>query len=333
MRAMLIAILAAAALWSGWWYIGARGLDGDLRAWLDGRADAGWVANYTDIAVQGFPNRFDSTITGLELADPATGVAWTAPTFQILRLSYDADHVIAVWPGQQSLASPHQRITIDSAEARASVVFRPGSDFELDRLSAIARDLRLNSNAGWSAELAEGRLATRPSEATPGHTDLAIEATRLRPASPALAQLAAMDILPGVIDRLRIDATLGFDAPWDRAAVETRRPAITALELDKAELVWGQAEIWAAGELSFDRAGLASGSVTVKAKNWRDLLQVAVASGWLPQAMAETLEQGLGLLAGLSGSSKTPDAPLTFRRGKVSFGPIPLGSLPPLQLR
>ena len=76
-----------------------------------------------------------------------------------------------------------------------------------------------------------------------------------------------------------------------------------------------------------------TGRITVKAKNWREILQIAVAAGWVPEGLAETLEDGLGLRAGLSGSPETLDAPLSFEKGRVSFGPIPLGTAPRLLLR
>ena len=333
MRILLVIVIAAAASWSGYWLIGSRGVENGLRGWLDAQADAGWVANYTSVNTRGFPNRLDTTITDLELADPATGVAWSAPFFQLLRLSYNPNHIIAVWPNEQTIASPRQRITVVSERARGSFVFKPGTDFELDRSSVVFNGIMLSSNEGWSSAIAEGLLATRPSAARADTVDIGFELTDLRPASPALAQLADAGLLPGTVEQLKIDAALTFDAPWDRQAIEVRRPAVTEVELNLLQVKWGQLDLWAAGDLSVNAAGQASGSITVKARNWREMLQIAVASGWIPEGLGSTLESGLGLLAQLSGSPKTLDAPLTFRNGRVSFGPIPLGALPPLRLR
>lgn len=333
MRILLVVVIAAATGWSGYWLIGSRAVENGLRDWLDGRSDAGWVANYSSIDTRGFPNRLDTTITDLELADPATGIAWTAPYFYLLRLSYNPNHVIAVWPNEQTVATPNQRISITTERARGSFVFKPGTDFELDRSSIVFNDVTLTSSDGWSSEITEGLLATRPTAARADAVDVGFELKNMRPASPALAQLADSGILPEAIEQLKIDASLKFDAPWDRQAIETRRPAVTDVELNLLQVRWGQLDIWAAGDLTVNDAGLASGSITVKARNWRELLQIAVATGWIPDALSGTLEGGLGLLAQLSGSPETLDAPLTFRNGQVSFGPIPLGSLPPLRLR
>ncbi|MCP3971356.1 MAG: DUF2125 domain-containing protein [Rhodobacteraceae bacterium] len=332
LRVLLIAIVAPAALWSGYWWWGSHGVEDDLRAWLDGRADAGWVANYADVSTRGFPNRFDTTVTGLELADPGLGLAWTAPFFQLLRLSYEPNHIIAVWPNEQTLASPETRVTVRTGKARASLVFKPGTDLELDRVTAVFDNIRLVADAGWTAQAAEVRLATRTSERSAGAIHIGLETKQLRPVGDGLQSLAEMGIVHGVIDGLRIDATLGFDAPWDQHAVETARPLVREIELHKLQLDWGGVELWAAGDLTVDTEGLATGSITIKAKNWRELFQIAVGTGWIPDSIAGALESGLTLLAGLSGSSETLDAPLTFEAGYVSFGPVPLGSITPLRL-
>lgn len=333
MRILLALTLFAIAGWSGYWWVGSRSVENGLRGWLDARADAGWVAEYSEVSTRGYPNRFDTTISNLELADPATGVAWSAPFFQILRLSYRPDHVIAVWPDRQTLASPYQRLTLGAETMRASVVFVPDSDRQLDRATLVARTLQVGSTADWSADIEEVRLATRATAARANSHDIGFEATNLRPQGTFLAELAQAGFVPGTFQRLKIDATVGFGGPWDRTAIETARPAITDVELHLLQADWGKLELWMAGDLTVDAAGVASGSITVKAKNWREMLQLAVTAGWIPDGFAATLESGLEVLAGLSGSPETLDAPLRIRNGAVSFGPIPLGQAPRLRLR
>ncbi len=75
------------------------------------------------------------------------------------------------------------------------------------------------------------------------------------------------------------------------------------------------------------------GRIALRATNWREMLRIARTAGVLPEAIAGTVERGLGLLAGLSGNPETLDAPLTFAGGRVAFGPIPLGAAPRLRLR
>ncbi len=333
MRIVLAAVIVLAAAWSGYWWIGARAEQNGIRNWLDARDRAGWVANYSMVETTGFPNRFDTTISEIELADPETGVAWAAPFLQLLRLSYEPNHVIAVWPDEQTFASPYQRISVTTDRARASFVFLPRTDYQLERSNFSFEGVRLRSTKDWSARVENVRLATRPADAGENAYDIGFEATGLRPKGTKLSQLAEIGLVPETFETLKLDATLAFDAPWDRTALEERRPAITEIELNLAQAIWGELDLWMAGDVTLDEAGRATGEITVKARNWREMLQLAVAAGWLPDGMADTLEGGLELLAGLSGSPKTLDAPLKLRDGAVSFGPIPLGTLPPIRIR
>ena len=333
MRILLAAILVAALGWSAYWWVGARAVDREIVTWLDQRHQSGWVANYSDLETAGFPNRFDTTLTDLELVDPTTGVAWTAPFFQIFRLSYTPTHVIAVWPKTQLVATPNQKITINAEDARASLVFEDASEWGLDRSNFSGQVISFQSDKGWTADVGSVALATRASERVEGAVDVGLNATTIRPASPALGQLADMGIVPGSLDHIQIDASISFDAPWDRNAVEVGRPNITAIDLHVLKSQWGKLDLWAAGTLTIDATGRPTGSITVKAKNWREMLQLAQATDWLPESLVAPLESGLGLLATLSGSKETLDAPLTFRDGQISFGPIPLGPAPVFRMR
>ena len=88
-----------------------------------------------------------------------------------------------------------------------------------------------------------------------------------------------------------------------------------------------------AGKISIDRAGLVSGALTVKARNWRDMLALAIANGLIPQELAGPVENALDMLAGLSGDKKTLDTPLTFENGKTKLGPLVLGPAPRIARR
>lgn len=326
-------ILAAGLLWAGYWVVGATAVEKGLGAWLDARRAEGWVADYSALSTAGFPNRFDTTLSDLHLADPDTGVAWDAPFFQIFALSYKPHHIIAVWPPSQALSSPLEKLALDSEVMRASVVFEPGTDLVLERSSFELQDLSLISDQGWSATLEEGSFATRQSVGAPLAHDIAFSARNVVPSASALQIIDPGDLLPDAFETLSLDATVTFDAPWDRFAIEDKRPQITALKLKILKAQWGQLDLWAAGALEVDAEGYPTGKITVKAKNWREMLQIGVGMGLIPEDFAPTLESGLGLLAQLSGNPATIDAPLNFDGRTVSFGPIPLGPAPRLVLR
>lgn len=333
MRRLLVVVVVAALGWGGYWFVGARAVESGLSGWIDQRRAEGWAADYASLNTRGFPNRFDTTIRELHLADPQTGVAWSAPFFQILALSYKPNHVIAVWPPEQTLSSPFQNITVTNDRMRGSVVLYPGPSLELDRSVFELEDFRMTSSLGWSASLDKGSLGTRPTVGKTDTYDIGFDATGVRPSRDLLEALNPGGTLPDVFERLHIETTVAFDAPWDRFAIEDRRPQITRLDLDILQANWGEMDLHAAGGLEVDATGIPSGRITVRAKNWREMLQLAVASGAIAEGFAPTIERALELLAGMSGNPETLDAPLSFQNGKVSFGPIPLGPAPTLVIR
>jgi hypothetical protein len=333
MRKLLIVVLAAAIGWGGYWFIAKAAVESGLKTWIDERRTEGWAADYASLETKGFPSRFDTTIIDLQLADPETGVAWTTPFFQILALSYRPNHVIAVWPKEQTIATPLQKTTLVTDTMRASVVLKPGTSLELDRAIFELDNLKLASTDGWTASIDKGSLASRLSVGKINTHDVAVDATGFHPSRDLLDLLDPAGTLPDVFERLHIETTVAFDAPWDRYAIEDRRPQVTTFSLNKLDARWGKMDLQAAGEFDVDAAGNPTGRITIRAKNWREMLQLTVASGLIPSGLAPTIERALELLAEMSGNPETLDAPLTFQEGRMSFGPIPLGASPRIVIR
>ena len=333
MRRLLVVVVVAALAWGGYWFVGARAVETGLSAWIDQRRAEGWAADYVALDTRGFPNRFDTTITDLQLADPQTGVAWSARFFQILAMSYTPNHVIAVWPDEQTISTPLQNIALSNDRMIASVVLHPGTSLELNRSVLELENFRLTSSLGWLASLDKGQLSTRPAVGKPDAYEIDFDAVGVRPSRDLLDALNPTGTLPDVFEHLSIRTSVAFDAPWNRFAIEDRRPQITKLDLTILQANWGQMDLNAAGELEVDTLGIPTGRITVRAKNWREMLQLAVASGAVAESIAPTIERALELLAGMSGNPKTLDAPLSFVNGRMSFGPIPLGPAPRLVIR
>lgn len=333
MRILIAVVVVAALGWSAFWLMGARAVDRGWEAWVAARNSDGWVAHADDVRTSGFPNRFDTTLTGVDLADPKTGLAWRAPFFQVFRLSYEPRHMIVVWPETQTISTPEQRITIGLGQGRGSLVFGAGAAWPLERSSLVFEDVALSSNAGWTAELDQLLLALRPSERVAGAVNIGLDAQGIKPASAALERLAEAGLLPGEFEYVSLDASVTFDAAWDRLAIEEGRPRIEALDLHVLKSKWGALELWLAGELTVDGQGRPSGELTVKATNWREMLGLATGTGWLPEPVARSLETGLGVLARLAGARDTLDVPLTIRDGRIRLGPVPLGQAPRIRLR
>lgn len=330
---LLTAALVALLAWSGWWWLGATAHQKGWELWLADRQDAGWVAEYADLSVSGYPNRIDTTLTDLQLADPASGWAWTAPVFQVLSLSYKPNHVIAVWPGPQTVSSPDGTAQIAGDRLRGSLVFVPETDLRLDRLQLETEGLTV-TGPDWDLALAAANIAARraPDATAPANSyDFAVDIRALSLPAITKTVLDPASILPDVFETATLNMTVAYDAAWDRHAVEGRKPQPEAISLKSLKLVWGQLSLDMRGKIDVDRAGYPVGDLTIKARNWRDILNVAVAGGLMPQSLADSLKTGLGLLAGLSGDPRSIDIPLTFADQMVSLGPIQLGPAPRLR--
>ncbi|MBR9843207.1 MAG: DUF2125 domain-containing protein, partial [Rhodobacteraceae bacterium] len=159
MKRLLIVILVLTFGWSAYWYIGATKAKSGFDGWFAARQTDGWLAETSDITVSGFPNRFDTTFSDVALADPGTGVAWEAPFFQLFALSYRPNHLIAIWPHEQTLAFPDQRVTVQSEDMKASLVVAGTPSLPLERSNFAVDALALVSDAGWSLSAETLRLA------------------------------------------------------------------------------------------------------------------------------------------------------------------------------
>lgn len=333
MRKLIWLLAIAAALWSGYWYAGAQGIERGLARWLEARRAEGWQAEVAAIATRGYPLAFETELAGVALVDPGTGLGWEAPGFRFAAPAHAPMRVTAAWPATQRILTPRETIEIAAAGMRASLGLVAGRDLVLDTSEVALADLRLSSDAQWTASLERGSLVTARSAEDPLAHDIRFAATRVEPARFVLLALDPTGRLPREIAELDLDLRAGFDAPWDRHAIEDRRPQPTRLEIRRLKARWGAMEIEAAGTVTVDEGGMPEGSVTLRAVNWREMLEIARAGGWLPEELAPAVAQGLELLAGLSGSPRTIDAPLSFRGGIVALGPVPLGPAPVLRIR
>lgn len=331
----LLTLLVIAMLgWGGYWFFGATATERALSEWLAERRAEGWTANVASLETRGFPNRFDTSFEGLELADPETATGWSAPLFQLLSLSYRPNHVIAVWPGTQRVILPEQEITVTSAAMLGSIEVAPESRLPLIAATVETQEARLSSSRGWETAFASGQLSIRQSPAPIGaHSyDLYFDATEVVPPAAFVARLADAVDLPETIATLRLNGRVAFEKGWDRSALERARPQPRKIRLDEARAQWGGLALDATGELDVNVAGEASGTLELRATNWRAILATLEASGKIDPAQLSALEKGLGLLAGLKGNPETLDVPLGFSRGVLSIGPVPVMPAPTFTL-
>ncbi|MSU92110.1 DUF2125 domain-containing protein [Rhodobacteraceae bacterium 2CG4] len=342
MRRLLFIVLAAALLWSGYWWVGQSAQKAAIDGWLEAQRQRGRVAEAGAVRVRGFPNRFDTTLTEVTLVDPASGLSWTAPFFRIYALSYAPNHVIAAWPGSQTLSGPFGRLRIDSREMMASVRFRASTALALAEARAELSGLRISADAGWTAGLADGQAALRatPEAETgdgsganaPNRYQLFLRASALDLPEALRRRLDPEGDLPDTIGAARLRATVTLDRPLDRRLADGAAPAVTALEIDEAEVGWGPLRLAASGRLKADADGLAAGSIALEALEWRQQLRMARRSGLMPPPADAWAERLLAASETTAQQSAETDLNMTlrFRGGRTWIGPIPVGPAPRL---
>lgn len=327
---LIVIVLVGSLAWMIWWALGHTAYERGLSAWIEQRRAEGWAADLAMLETGGFPNRFDTTLTGLRLADPATGIAWLAPELQILSLAYKPHQVIAVIPEPHRFSTPLETFDISHEDARASLFLKPETALGLDQAILIVSNLNVGTASGLETTLSLGRFAAEAVPATESTYRLGVDIEALKPSLSFRRLLDPARIMPDVIANVRLDATASFDKPWDRFAIEDARPQPTRIELANMSAEWGTATFRAVGTVDVSPDGIPDGEITIRAEDWRRILEFAVTSGLLPGNAAGPMERALELLEDVRGNL---DTTIGLRGGFIQLGIIPVAPAPRLVIR
>ncbi|MFN0115151.1 MAG: DUF2125 domain-containing protein [Paracoccaceae bacterium] len=321
-----LAWLAAALflLYSAWWVLGSRAaLWGAETALSDLRASG--RGDFASVSVAGYPSRFDLTVDRPALANPGSGLAWSAPFLQVFALAYLPNRVIAVWPHEQTLTLGPETLRIRSDDMRASATLGLSRALPLDHLTFVAQGLRAEAAPGGGTLSATSlRFATRRSAGNAGAHDIALAAGGLLPGGFALPATVA-----GKPAALRIDTSAAFSGPLDLNAAGGP-PALTALTLNALDLTWGAVRLAGAGELTVTPSGHPDGRIDLTLADWRSGIAAAAALGLIRPELVPTWTNILAEISTSGPDPATVTLPLIFRGGLVFLGPLPLGPAPVL---
>lgn len=334
MRRLIWAVLILALVWTGWWYWAAQTAEKAVAEWFDARRAEGWQAEYAGLEIAGFPMRFDAALRLPALADPDTGVAATTSDLGVSAPVW--------WPGDLTVHLPTDPITFASPQARANLVLQeaeaqmrvqPGAALVLERLSLTSAAWSLAAPLGEVLSAADLRAVMVQDEAEPLRYQITATAADLQPGPVPRGVLRVPDSWPVTFERFGLDMTVGFDRVWDRRAIEVSRPQPRRIDLRLAEAEWGTMSLRAAADLTVDPLGVPTGTMSLQARNWQDMLILAEASGALPSALVPQARAILSALAGATGDPNAIDVDLTLRDGLMLLGFVPIGAAPQLILR
>lgn len=334
-RVMAGLLVALAAAWAGWWVVGSTWRTTALETWLVQRRAAGWTAEAASIRTGGFPNRFDTRIVDLQLANPEDGWAWEVPFVDILTLSWDPTAAIVALPPRQEITLPAGRARLDAQPFRASVRADASPSLPLASFSGEAEGVRVAVDDNWFATAARvsAHLRRLDPRADPDNAyAVYAEALAIELPESLRALVDPRSVLPPVADRLSVDARVTLDAPLDRSALERETPQVQTIGLDRATVHWGPIMLQASGTVSADANGFAEGRLTVTAENWPALLQALVRGGLIGRDLSRTLEFALGFLERPGPSGPILQVPVRFADRVTMVGPVAVGAAPRLRV-
>jgi hypothetical protein len=333
MRILIWILLSLGLLWGGYWFVGANALEKGLTSWLSDDGAHDWSVDYSELNTIGFPNRFDTTVRDIDISSQSGTLSWAAPFFQIFALSYKPNHIIAVWPNEQTITLPRDRLSITSDRMRGSAVFKPETALTLDRSDLEITKLAIQSSRGGKAAARALQFNTRQSPALENAHNVFFQTLGLRPSERIRTILDPKGDLPHDFKALRFDGNFEFDGPWDRLALEKKTPGLSNIVVNNLQIQWGNLDFAASGDLSVDGRGFLQGQLEVTAQNWQGVYRILKSAGLVQDNFFGAVESILMLMALETDEPNTLVATWVFQDGRMRFGAIPLGAAPRLVRR
>lgn len=329
MRGLMWIALIAGLLWGGYWVVGSFALKRSTDAWFAAQAAQGFTAHNDGVAVRGFPNRFDLTVTGLSFADPNSGYGWAAPFVQVFSMTWKPWHLIAALPDRQVITTPDQELSLTAQGLRGSLRLRPGRDLALQETVGEGSALLLESSQGWTIAADRAVISTVLDASRANAHRIGLSISNLTPDQGVMLALAGQSDQPDKIEDVHLDGFALFSAPLDRHAGKTK-PTLTGIELTEFRLLWGGLRFYASGNLIAGPQGLAEGEIALRIEGWRRLAPVLAALGLVKPQVAVTIESTLQTMADQGSDPKILNVSLTMANGRMWLGPVQLGAAPQL---
>lgn len=333
MKQIVRLLVVLAVLWSAWWLGTGYMTRSAVSQWFATQADEGWQAEFSSISTTGYPIWNRTRIAYPTLADPQTGVAWRADWLGLESRATQPGEQLLVFPETaQRLSYFDQSLALTANSMQARLHVDPKAQLQVFDLGLGTMAWQVSGEAGTIAS-GDGIALTMTQGAVAEVYDINAKVENLTIAQSARSLIRIPDALPDAVETLQLDMTVQFTRPRDLTALSENHPQPTVIKLSLAEARWGELQLLAAGQVDLDAQGIPTGTLTVKAENWRQMLALAVETGALPAELTRPTEQTLRTLARLGGNPDALDIKLTFQNGRMSVGILPLGPAPRIILR
>ena len=303
-----------------------------MAAWLRGAVAGSETVGAAAIEATGFPARIGVRIDAPRWAEPGLpGIALdqarvTAPVWNPLAWRLDL-------PLPQRIRWQGLPFEMTGKTAALQLDLSPGRDLPLAGVALRMDSPALRIEAAKAPSLAaESVVLSLLPTADPRAYRLSgkIAAPALPPglAAALSRQAGLVRPLPDRLDALTLEAGVEYAQPL--ALLATAPAALVALDLRRADVLWGGHRIGLSGRLTITPAGWPEGTLTIALSDFPVWLDLGLAAGLIPPERGAMLEAMGDYLA-----QQSPDGsvrlPLSFANGRMSLAAIPLGPAPRLQ--
>lgn len=279
MRKLTLCVVIAALLYGGYWFVGRFQVEMRLTEALAQANDGPYTVRYDVLSTTGFPSRFDTTITEVSITDQRSGLGWSAAFFQIFALAYRPNEVIAIFAPEQIFTVQDTTFTLFTEDMRASGKVAPNTSLSFDTATFDLENPRIRAQTGDELAMARLFAAMRLAPETTQSYDLFVEAGSIVLPQDLRRRIDPTGSQPPVIGALRLDGRATLSAPLALIAPTDQTPQLIDLTLNEVSMTWGAVGLTAIGDMAPDAEGRLNGSITVTARNWQTLLQLAIANG------------------------------------------------------
>ncbi|WP_223427374.1 DUF2125 domain-containing protein [Tateyamaria pelophila] len=327
-RLLFIVLLLPLLVWGVLWVFASTAVSQAIESNLKGRSFDGVAVNVNEYTVSGFPTSLNVTLTNLEAVTKDPILSWQVP---IIRANFDVFN-----PTQVKLAAPGEhniRTAIGDAILNADVVdvtarlilenALPLGDVSVDLKSV---ELRSADESGIDLERLTGTF--RRIESAKYGLDVFVD-------NLLFADVLDPDFkdkLPAMyqsIENLNAQAVLGLDRDLNRFLLdETASLRLTTITDFKALTKLGESPLILAGDFELDEQGLLTGPLTVRVENWRQLHQVAIENGLIPQDIQGFVSDVLNQWSQMADEEDIIELPLQLKSGYIVLGMLRLGFVP-----
>lgn len=321
------ALLAVIAIHAVYWLLVSGQIRSQADAWIAEQEAAGYVITHEGLSVGGYPFRFSLRAAAPAIAAPEAEGGWSAEAARLAATAqfFDLNHWILTPAGDVALEAVTEggpaRWVAGFETARLSL---SGAGGVTTRIGATMTSLTLAAEAGPTPAVeAIGALNLSGSLSEDDIFALRIQADQLRLAENQLdesleaafgreAELWRMEAAVTQFDAL---ARAGDPAEWRRAG--------GVLDVTRAQLIWGAADVSGAGQIALDADLLPAGRLSVVVTDPETLIDALVAAGLVHEEQGDALS-----LAALMAPRRESGIALPFRLqdGAVFLGPARLGT-------